>query len=258
MQLHFKEFGAGEPLVMLHGLFGSSDNWLGVTKNLAAQFHVYLLDLRNHGQSFHSEEMDYSLMADDVAEFLNSKNLESANVLGHSLGGKVAMRFALNYPARMKKLVVVDMSPRVYEPEHEPIFRALLALDLEQFSSRTEMENALEPEIPSLTLRRFLLKNIGKNSEGDFAWKMNLSGLAESYPKLAEAISSADPFPKPALFIRGGKSDYILDSDLPTIQKLFPHAKIETIADARHWVHADAPEEFTKIVLDFLSADFAD
>jgi esterase len=255
MKLHFKEFGRGEPLIFLHGLFGSSDNFLGVAKNLATQFHVYLLDLRNHGQSPHCAEMNFPVMADDVAEFLNGQKIESANILGHSLGGKVAMEFALRFSERVKKLIVVDIAPRAYAPVHEKILAALLALDLKNFSSRTEMEIALAPEIPSLNVRRFLLKNLGQNSAGEFFWKMNLRGLAENYPKLGEAISSSIPFAKPALFIRGGKSDYISDADIPEIQKLFPRAKIETIASANHWVHADAPEEFLHRVLKFLDAE---
>lgn len=252
MQLHFKEFGRGKPLILLHGLFGSSDNWLGVAPKLAEKFQALALDLRNHGQSPHSDEMNYALMAGDVAEFLDARNLESANVLGHSLGGKVAMQFALQFPARVEKLIVVDMAPRVYAPEHDEIFEALLALDLQKFSARTEMEIALAEKIPSLNLRRFLLKNLGRNAGGKFFWKMNLRGLFENYPKLGEAISSAKPFEKPALFLRAGKSDYVRESDFARIHELFPRAEIQTIAGANHWLHADAPEEFTGHVLKFL------
>jgi pimeloyl-ACP methyl ester carboxylesterase len=252
MQLHFKELGRGEPLIILHGLFGSSDNFLGIAKNLATRFHVFLLDLRNHGRSPHSDEMDYALMANDVAEFLDSQKLESVNVLGHSLGGKVAMQFALNFPARVKKLVVADMAPRVYAPEYNEIFFALLALDLKSFQTRQQIEDALAPKIPELNLRRFLLKNLGRNSDGQFFWKINLRGLFENYPKLGAAVTAEIPFAKPARFLRGGKSNYILDTDFLLVQKLFPLAKIETISEARHWIHADAPEEFTRRVMNFL------
>jgi esterase len=255
MKLHFKEFGRGEPLIFLHGLFGSSDNFLGITKTLAEKFRVCLLDLRNHGNSPHSDEMNYSVLANDVAKFCDAQKLSEIFLLGHSLGGKVAMEFALRFPEKVQKLIVVDIAPRAYAPVHEKILTALLALDLKNFSSRTEMEIALAPEIPSLNVRRFLLKNLGQNSAGEFFWKMNLRGLAENYFKLGEPISSAIPFAKPALFIRGGKSDYISDADIPEIQKLFPRAKIETIASANHWVHADAPEEFLHRVLKFLDAE---
>jgi esterase len=252
MQLHFKEFGRGKPLILLHGLFGSSDNWLGIAPKLAEKFQVLAPDLRNHGQSPHSDEMNYALMAGDVAEFLGARNLESANVLGHSLGGKVAMQFALQFSARVEKLIVVDMAPRAYAPEHDEIFAALLALNLENFSSRTEMEIALAENVPSLNLRRFLLKNLRRNAGGKFFWKMNLRGLFENYPKLGEAIPSAKPFEKPALFLRAGKSDYVRESDFARIHELFPRAEIQTIAGAGHWLHADAPGEFTSHVLKFL------
>ncbi|MGH7950361.1 MAG: alpha/beta fold hydrolase [Limisphaerales bacterium] len=252
MQLYFKEFGRGEPLIILHGLFGSSDNWLGLAQKFAVKFHIFVLDLRNHGRSPHSDEMNYSLMAGDVVEFLDGQKIESTNVLGHSLGGKVAMQFALNFPARVKKLIVADMAPRVNPPEQERIFSALLALDLKLFQSRGQIENALAPGIPELSIRQFLLKSLGLDSSGALFWKMNLRSLAQNYPRLCEAVTVGISFTKPALFLRGGKSNYILESDFPLIQKLFTRAKIETIPEARHWLHADAPEEFARRVLEFL------
>ena len=249
MQLHFKQLGHGEPLVLLHGLFGSSDNWLGVAPKLAEKFHVFAPDLRNHGASPHSDEMDYPLMAADVEEFFSAHNLQNACVLGHSMGGKVAMQLALSFPARVKKLVIVDMAPRAYAPAHEQIFAALLALDLKFFATRSQIEDALAPKIPSLNLRRFLLKNLGRNDDGSFKWKMNLRGIAKNYPRLGEALTSQTPFAQPTQFIRGGKSDYVRATDEAEILKLFPHAIIETIATANHWVHADAPEEFVRLVL---------
>ncbi len=255
MHLYFKELGRGRPLVMLHGLFGSSDNWMGVAAKFAERMQVFLPDLRNHGLSPHSDEMTWSAMADDVVEFLDAQNLSRANILGHSLGGKMAMQLALNFPERVEKLVVVDIAPRANPPEHETIFKALLALDLKQFHSRREMEDALAPDIPDLALRRFLLKNLKSSLAAgtqQFEWKINLRGLYENYPRLLQAISSKEPFAKPALFLRGGKSHYILDSDSPLIHQLFPQAKIETIAKANHWVHADAPGEFVQAVLNFL------
>ncbi len=252
MQLHFKQLGHGEPLVLLHGLFGQSDNWFGVAPRLAEKFHVFIPDLRNHGQSPHYAEMDYPLMAADVEKFFAAQKIESAHVIGHSMGGKVAMQFALDFPARVKKLVVVDMAPRAYERTHEHIFAALLALDLNSFQSRSQMEEALVAEIPSLNLRRFLLKNLGRDAEGKFIWKMNLRGVAENYSRLGEVLSTKNPFNKPTLFIRGGKSDYIGANDETEILKLFPKAEIKTIAAANHWVHADAPEEFLRLVLSFL------
>ena len=259
MQLHFKQLGQGEPLVLLHGLFGSSDNWFGVAPKLAEKFHVFIPDLRNHGQSPHHDEMDYPLMAADVEKFFTTQKIESASVIGHSMGGKVAMQFALDFSVRVKKLIVVDMAPRAYERRHGKIFTALLALDLKAFQTRAQMEDALAPEIPSLNLRRFLLKNLGRDTEGGFIWKMNLSGVADNYSRLGEvverrrlALRCDGAFTGPTLFIRGGKSDYTCDADVAEIHRLFPAAEIQTIAAASHWVHADAPEEFVRLVLDFL------
>lgn len=252
MQLHFKQLGHGEPLMLLHGLFGSADNWFGVAPKLAEKFQVFALDLRNHGHSPHHAEMDYPLMAGDVEKFFAARNIENASVIGHSMGGKVAMQFALNFPARVKKLVVVDMAPRAYARTHDKIFAALLALDLNKFQTRTQVEEALALEIPSLNLRRFLLKNLGRDEQGGFSWKMNLRGVAENYSRLGEVLSLRNHFEKPALFIRGAKSDYINPADELEIRRIFPAVEIQTIATANHWVHADAPEEFVRLVLDFL------
>jgi esterase len=250
--LHFKQLGHGEPLVLLHGLFGSGDNWFGVASKLAEKFHVFAPDLRNHGHSPHHAEMDYPLMAADVEKFFAAQKIESAHVVGHSMGGKVAMQFALDFPARVKKLVVVDMAPRAYTRTHDKIFAALLALDLAALQTRTEIENALAPEIPSLNLRRFLLKNLGRDEHGKLIWRMNLRGVAENYSRLGEVLAPQNFFTNPALFIRGGKSDYITEADELEIHRRFTAAQIQNIALANHWVHADAPEEFLKLVLNFL------
>jgi pimeloyl-ACP methyl ester carboxylesterase len=256
MQLHFKQLGHGEPLVLLHGLFGSGDNWFGVAPKLAEKFHVFAPDLRNHGHSPHHPEMDYPLMAADVERFFTAQKIASAHVIGHSMGGKVAMQFALDFPARVKKLVVVDMAPRAYALVHDKIFAALLALDLAAFQTRQQIEEALAPEIPSLNLRRFLLKNLGRDDHGNFVWKMNLRGVAENYSRLGEVLSLQKRFEKPTLFIRGGQSDYIRAGDELEIKRCFPMAEIQTIAAANHWVHADAPEEFLRLVLGFYKSQF--
>ena len=257
MQLYFKELGQadgtpGTPLIMLHGLFGSSDNWLNVAPRLGGK--CYALDLRNHGHSPHSEEMDYALMAGDVAEFLDAQKLDVVNVLGHSMGGKVAMQFALTHPGRVRKLVIVDMAVRAYSPEHRPIFEALLALDLKPLHSRREIEDALAPGIPDLTLRRFLLKNLAHESEDAraFKWRIPLPAIFANYPKLCAPIAPQAPFFGSALFLHGGLSPYVSEADVPRIRELFPQAVIETIPQARHWVHADAPDDFVRHVSEFL------
>ena len=211
-------------------------------------------DQRNHGQSPHSDVLDYPLMAGDLDEFMTTRGLETAMVIGHSMGGKTAMQFALQFPERVEKLIVADMAPRAYAPAHDKIFAAQLALNLNSFSTRPQIEDALAPEIPDLVLRRFLLKNLGRNAAGEFFWKIHLRGVAENYPQLRKPVSPVRPFAKPTLFIRGGKSNYLNPEDEPLIRELFPQAKIQTIAGAGHWVHADTPAEFLRLTLDFLEA----
>ena len=252
MQLYFKESGQGKPLILLHGLFGSSDNWYYIAQKLAIKFHVFALDQRNHGQSPHSMEMDYPSMAGDVAELMAAQHITSAVVLGHSMGGKTAMQFALQFPDRVEKLIVADMAPRGYEMMHDKIFAALLELDLPAFGARQQMEEVLAPAIPSLTLRRFLLKNLGRDAQGKFFWKINLRGLADNYARLRAPLITTVPFTKPTLFIRGGKSDFITAADETRIRELFPAAQILTMPKAGHWLHADQPEEFGRLVLEFI------
>lgn len=252
VQLHFKTFGRGRPVVLLHGLFGSSDNWYHITLQLAKLFQVFAVDLRNHGQSPHSDEMNYPLMAADVARFMAAQGIPSSGVIGHSMGGKTAMQLALQFPDRVDQLIVSDMAPRAYPPVYADLIAAQLALDLKSYSTRQEIEDALAPQIPGLALRRFLLKNLGRDSAGAFFWKLNLRGLADNYWQLGQPVSGSGPFLKPALFIRGGQSNYINASDEPLIRDWFPAAAIKTIPAAGHWVHADQPEEFLRLVLDFL------
>jgi esterase len=218
------------------------------------------VDLRNHGLSPHDAEMNYSLMAADVAEFFDRHALDRASVVGHSMGGKAAMQFALDFPARVEKLVVVDITPRASPLDHETIFKALLALDLRQFQSRRQMEDALAPDIPDLVVRQFLLKNLRSvpstalsSPSSHFEWRIPLDILFRNYPNICEAIPPRAPFPGPVLFVRGGKSHYVPENSLPEIHQLFPRAKMETISGAGHWVHADAREEFLQRTLRFLT-----
>ena len=252
MQLYFKESGQGRAVILLHGLFGSTDNWHQVAQQLSQEFHVFAVDQRNHGQSPHSAEMNYPLMAADVEEFMTTRGLETASVIGHSMGGKTAMQLALQFPARVEKLIVSDMAPRQYEPSHDVIFNALLGLDLSKYTARAGMEEALVSEIPNLILRRFLLKNLGRDANNHFFWKINLEGLWKNYSQLGEELKADAPFTKPTLFVRGGRSDYIRPGDEKLIHKLFPQAEIQSIPTAGHWIHSDQPAEFLKLVLDFL------
>ena len=252
MHLHFRQYGQGDSLILLHGLFGAADNWHTIATRLADRFTVIVPDLRNHGQSPHSEEMNYPVMAVDVAELIGSLGLDDSLMLGHSMGGKVAMQLALTQPRLVRKLIVADMSPRGYTPLHNEIIAALAALGIGSFTARGEIEAALAGPIPSLNLRRFLLKNLTRTPEGRFAWKINLPAIAACYPQLRAAVSGPTPFTGPTLFLRGSKSEYIRAAGEPAIPEFFPRAELQTIEGAGHWLHADAPDEFVRRVGEFL------
>jgi esterase len=251
MQLNFESYGQGEPLIILHGLFGSLENWQSISRRLAERFWVLAVDQRNHGRSPHSPEMTYHLMAEDLNEFMESHHLAQASLLGHSMGGKTAMQFALLHPQKVEKLIVVDIAPREYPPHHREIFEALLSLDLASFQNHEQIEKALAASIPELGVRRFLLKNLARGADRKFHWKINLPGIYRNYDRLNQALPIERIYEKPALFIRGGKSDYIRPGDLPIIERWFPQAEVRTVAQAGHWVHADAPEELIRIILTF-------
>ncbi len=252
VKLHFQVYGEGKPVVIIHGLFGSLENWHTISLGLAAQFQVYAVDLRNHGRSPHDPLINYDVMAADIAEFMADQKIGEASLIGHSLGGKVAMQLALTDPARVAKLVVADMAPREYEPHHETILTALLSLPLESLQTRRQAEHALESKIPDLAVRRFLLKNLKRNAEGQFFWQNNLRALQANYPHLAAGVRTDRVFDKPALFLRGELSDYLRPEDEPLIRRLFPHSEIRTVAGAGHWMHAEVPETFLRNVQEFL------
>jgi pimeloyl-ACP methyl ester carboxylesterase len=253
MELHFEASGKGEPLIVLHGLFGSLDNWRSISARLSGQFSVFALDQRNHGGSPHAAQMDYALMAQDVVEFLDLRGLSQANVLGHSMGGKTAMQLALSYRDRVNRLIVADIAPRTYPPWHQKMIAAMLGLDLDHFESRTQIEAALAPAVPDLPTRRFLLKNVTRKQDNGFHWRMGLEQIQANYSRLTEAVIAGEPFLKPVLFILGANSDYVLETDVPGIRSLFPQAEIKTVADADHWIHTQSPEQFVDLVTEFLS-----
>lgn len=252
MKLHAQDYGGGHPLVILHGLFGSLLNWHTLSKALGSHYRVIAVDQRNHGSSPHTPEMSYAAMADDLLELFEVEQVRSAPVLGHSMGGKTAMQFALTYPDRVDRLIVVDIAPRAYGSHHDEIFAAMYALDLQQSASRSELDQALALHIPDRAVRQFLLTNVARDDAGNFRWKINLDALRDNYRALVGGVGTSGRFDKPTLFIRGEKSDYIQPSDEAQIRALFPCATIRTIAGAGHWVHAEAPTEFARAVLDFL------
>ena len=252
MQLYFERFGQGHPLIILHGLFGSLENWRTLSKTFGQFFQVFALDQRNHGRSPHSNEFNYHVMVEDVHAFLQQQQLPSTYLLGHSMGGKVAMQFAVSHPDMVDRLIVVDIAPKVYPPGHDDVFAALYALDPPSIRSRQEADNVLAQHLPDLAVRQFLLKNLERTDSGTFRWRINLDGIHTNYRHMLETFSARGQFAKPTLFIRGENSGYIRDSDIPSIEQLFLQALIVTIPNSGHWVHAEAPQEFARIVREFL------
>ena len=253
MELNFKTMGRGEPVIILHGLFGTLDNWQTIAKHLSEHFSVYIVDQRNHGRSPHAAHMDYPALAEDLRHFMERHWMYKAHLIGHSMGGKTVMEFALEHPDMTDKLVVVDIAPKAYPGGHEDIFKALFAVDLDAIQSRQEAEEILSQYIEDAGTKQFLLKNLSRKKEGTFEWKMNLPVLHQYYQEILAPPTAQTPFEGETLFIRGGRSPYVLDSDLPAIHGLFPAAQLETIANAGHWVHADAPAELLQKVYTFLT-----
>jgi esterase len=251
MQLHYKSSGEGPALIILHGLFGSSDNWLSIAKELSADYTVYLPDQRNHGRSPRSDQFDYAGMSQDLLEFIEEHQLDKPMIMGHSMGGKTAMYFALRHPDKLSKLIVVDIAPRHYPVHHDTIIQGLQSVDIANIRSRQEADEQLARYEPHPTVRMFLLKNLYR--EGDsFAWRINLPVISAQIENVGEAMSGG-PVTNPTLFINGVKSDYIRPEDMELIHRLFPNAEHEEIAGAGHWVHAEKPEEFLKVVRKFIA-----
>jgi len=250
MKLHFKQLGQGKPLVMLHGLFGFSDNWQTHAKKLAEYFQVTIVDLRNHGHSPWSEEFSYGLMVQDLQELFKDLNIESPILLGHSMGGKLAMHYDAAFPNFLEKIIVVDMGVKAYPPHHAHILAAIHAIDLSEMSARSEAEAILKTFIDSDGIRQFLLKNLYWEEKGKLAWRVNFPVLEASMPDILSALPAHESFTS-ALFIRGLLSNYMLDDDMERIEAYYPDVQFASIANAGHWVHAEAPEAFIDAVLSF-------
>lgn len=253
MQLHYQTIGQGQPLVLVHGLFGSADNWGTVAKHFSQHYQVISVDLRNHGRSPHSDSQTYPEMADDLLALFDTLGLAQVHLLGHSLGGKVAMQFATQYPERVSKLVVVDMAMRAYADEHTPLMVAMQAEDVSWMQSRSEADKAFSDAIPNVTVRQFLLTNLVKAGE-QWQWRINLPALQKNYAKFIAPI--AVHFEKPSLFIRGERSHYVNENDIAEIQSHFQKAEIISLP-TDHWVHAEQPQQFIEAVARFLSSHTA-
>lgn len=254
MSLFYRNIeGGGQPLLVLHGVFGSSDNWLTTGKKMAdAGYNVYLLDQRNHGRSPHYPAHHYAAMAEDLKAFIEEHQLSRPILIGHSMGGKTVMEYVSRYPDGADRLVVVDIAPRAYKPHHGKILEGLAAIPLGKLESRKEADEILSAYEPSLGVRQFLLKNLYTKDDGSFGWRLNLPVITEYMPQVGDPVTSENPLEIRTLFIRGGESDYILDSDIDGIRAMFPNSEIVTIPGAGHWVQAEQPALFLNTVLDFL------
>lgn len=266
MELFFRRLGAGKPIVILHGLYGSSDNWYTIGRALADQHEVFIPDQRNHGNSPHHPDHDYNGLSDDLNDFFIQHNINRAVILGHSMGGKTALAFGLKYPDKVEKMIVVDISPFGYDetsaPEvvsHEQIMRSLMTLQPETLKGRQDADNRLQSQIPSDPVRQFLLKNLKRNSDGVFYWSMNLPVLQQHLPEIYATIMPAGLTQPgnlpvfPLMFIKGEKSGYLRKEEFDNIRLFFPHAELAEIAAAGHWVHAEQPDEFLKTIRNFIS-----
>jgi esterase len=268
MELFYRKYGEGPAIIIVHGLYGASDNWVTVAKALADNFEVYLLDQRNHGRSPHDADHTYDVMKDDLLEFMERHELNEATIIGHSMGGKTAMFFAKNYPEKVTNLMVIDIAPKSYALiakenrktiDHERIIDALLAVDFSTITTREEVEAILESKLPTERVRKFLMKNLRRNKDNTFSWSVNLKALKNNLPLILDGLNEKD-FDKgrgitgfPVIFVKGANSDYITRDDFDVlIQTIFPFAELVTIPNAGHWVHAEQPKLLIKNIKYFL------
>lgn len=252
MKLHSQISGEGTPLIIMHGVFGMGDNWQTLGRKWSKDYEVHLLDMRNHGRSPHSDEFSYEAMSDDVSEYLAEHSIKKAHILGHSMGGKVAMEFATLHPEKVLKLMVADIGPKPYEPHHQEIIAALQDLDLENIDSRGEAEEQFA--IKDFGTRQFLLKSLYWQEKGKLAWRFNLPVIAHEVERVGASLAPNAIYDGDVLFIRGGKSWYIKDEDWDGIIGHFPEAELKTIEGAGHWLHAEKPKDFFKAVSEFLAS----
>lgn len=253
MLLHSIILGEGKPVLVLHGFLGMLDNWKTIGKQLADDgFQAHLIDQRNHGNSFHSDEFNYDLLAEDVYRYCTHYQLTNVTVIGHSMGGKTAMNLAMEHPGLVEKLVVVDIAPKTYPPHHADVLAGLLSLDLENLQSRQEADDQLKKYIPDFGVRQFLLKNLYRETSGKFGLKCNLKVLSQAEHLIGETFPQDTKFEKPVLFLKGQNSSYIEENDRVAIEKYFPKASIFEIPNAGHWLHAENPKAFYEKLLSFL------
>lgn len=254
MKLNYDKTGSGPGLIILHGLFGSASNFRTLARQFGAYYTVYCLDLRNHGTSPHDDDVSFDAMASDVLEFMDSEDIEDVILMGHSLGGKVAMQVALNNPHRISHLIAGDIAPVEYPHHHDRIFAGLNEVSRRRPASRKEAEQILVDYVDMPEVRLFLLTNLARAEDGSLYWRINVDGLLNGYAHIVKEPYGT-PYGGPSLFIRGALSDYVKEDYFPEIYALFPAAEITTLADTGHWLHAEKPKEYMEIVLEFLNRE---
>lgn len=254
MELHTRIEGEGQPFLIIHGFLGMSDNWKTLGTQFAQQgFQVHMLDMRNHGKSPHSEDFTYEAMVQDVYDYCEKNHLGKIHLLGHSMGGKIAMFFATTYPEKVDKLIVADIGPKYYAPHHQTILAGLNAVDFSIKPSRAEVEETVSNYIKDFGTRQFLLKSLYWVEPGQLGFRFNLDVFNRKIETIGKALPAENHFDRPVLFLRGDKSDYILDVDFETIRHHFSDVEIVTIANAGHWLHAENPRDFYESVIGFLT-----
>ena len=254
MILHSKVLGSSKnKIIILHGFLGSLDNWITFSKKISENnFEVHLLDQRNHGKSFHSNEFNYELMVKDLHEYMSKFNINSVSIIGHSMGGKTAMLFSLIYPDLVEKLIVVDILPVSYNKSYDLIFDSLLSINLKQIKSRNEFNLHLKKYFDDHGFILFLSKNLKRSLDGGFEYKSNIKILRKTYSNVTSSINFHKEYRKGVLFIKGENSDYIDSENLKITSKLFPKYKLTEIKNAGHWIHHENPDDFFSICLNYL------
>lgn len=253
MDLYYHSRGNGKVLIILHGLFGNSDNWQSLARRFSEHYRVITVDQRNHGRSFHHDQFNYDVMSEDLENLFHSMNLQEAILIGHSMGGKTAMKFALKNPSKVDKLIVVDIAPKYYPVHHDKIIDALCDLDIGKFEKREELDQELAESISNFAVRQFLLKNVVRDNKNRLKWRINLPVIKKNLEKVGEEIKGPGVFEKSTLFIAGALSNYIDVEDEPAIKNLFPKATFAYFKNAGHWIHADAPDTFFDLVTSFIN-----
>ncbi len=253
MILHSKILGTGTPLLILHGYFGMGDNWKSLGNKFAENYQVHLIDQRNHGRSFHTYDFDYELLVEDLFKYIQHYNLEKVVILGHSMGGKTAMLFAVTFPNYVDKLIIADISPRYYKPHHQQILAALNVINFEIQNTRNKVAETLKIYIKDPGILQFLLKNVYRKTKEQLAYRFNLESLTENNNEVGAALPSFTEFNGETLFLKGEKSDYITKNEEGLIAAHFPNSKIVTVKNAGHWLHAENPTQFYSEVVTFLN-----